>query len=110
MSYAASASVRFPLEEGGNCLGCAQARGTMPERDKRRAALKAQELELHALYMATDIGSQDERALELALDEIMVELDAIYLESSLEECAEWGKNDDRALREKLADTAYGTYR
>jgi hypothetical protein len=82
----------------------------MTERDKRRAVLRADEERLHALYMATEIGSQDERALELALNEIMAELDAIYLESSLEELAEWGKNDDRALREQLADAAYGTYR
>ncbi len=73
------------------------------ERDKRRAALKAQELELHAAYMASEIGSQEERALELALEEIMNELDAMFYEDR----AEWGQNDDRALREKLADAAYG---
>ncbi len=49
----------------------------MTEREKRRAALRADEERLHDLYMATEIGSQDERALELALEEIMVELDAI---------------------------------
>ncbi len=78
----------------------------MTEHDKRRAALKAQELELHAAYMASEVGSQNERELEFALIKIMGELDAIFRDDQ----AEWGRDDDRYLRQKLADAAYGMYR
>ncbi len=78
----------------------------MSEREERRATLRAQELELHAAYMASEIGSQEECTLELALQQTMDELDAIFRE----ELAEWGADDDRLLREKLANAAYGMYR
>ena len=76
------------------------------ERDARKAELQKQETELHFAYMDpidTPPGSSAEKYYEEQLEQIMLELDEI----AREEHAEWGQDDDRILREQIADAAYG---
>jgi hypothetical protein len=75
----------------------------MTERDARKAELQKRERWLHDLYMDTTINSSAEKHYEEQLEQIMLELDEI----AREEHAEWGQDDDRILREQIADAAYG---
>lgn len=75
----------------------------MSDLTERRAELRARELRLHTSYMASTPGSQAERTLELALEEVMAELDALYRD----EQAEWETEGERSRRIFLWDAAYG---
>jgi hypothetical protein len=69
----------------------------MSDLTERRAELRAKELALHDAY-----GSQEERALELALEGAMADLDALWRE----EQAEWETEAARSRRVFLWDAAY----
>lgn len=75
----------------------------MSERDARKAELQTRERMLHDLYMSAPINSSAEKYYEEELEKIIPELDEI----AREEQREWGQDDDRPLREKIADVAYG---
>lgn len=79
----------------------------MTERDARKAELQERERTLHDLYMDTAINSSAEKHYEEQLEQIMLELDEIARKEQAEKQAEWGANDDRALREQIANAAYG---
>jgi hypothetical protein len=75
----------------------------MTDLSERRTELRAKEEALHNAYMASEPGSQEERTLELALEEVMDELDALFRE----EQAEWETESARSRRVFLLDAAYG---
>jgi hypothetical protein len=74
-----------------------------PNRDARKAELQERQRMLHELYMDTPINSSAEKYYEEQLEQVMLALDEI----ARDEQAEWGADDDRILREQIADAAYG---
>jgi hypothetical protein len=75
----------------------------MTDLNERRKKLRETEEELHSAYMASEPGSPEERALELALGDVEADLDALWREEEIE----WEMDAARSRRTFLWDAAYG---